>query len=256
VRVDLVAPRYRDRFSDRQAIETKAAAHFADYLSKEVGFLRFAVNDSAPAYRLSFLLDRLDRGATSRFPEVGFWVRLERPGEEAVEKYWLQFRSADQSIAGVGSEAGFLAEIKTKLAHQDAEPLRKDILRWVPISETGLPNLDPLGLVLPFRLLDLCMKNQSEVQFVAEIRGNITVEEQFKALIVGNFTPTGPQTPEVEPFLGSGFGKVIELTPPDQLSPSITQKKVTVRKIFVTSYRHDPAACENREPKTVGDGTR
>jgi hypothetical protein len=125
----------------------------------------------------------------------------------------------------------------------------------VPISETGLPRLNPLGLVLPFRLLDLCMKNQSVVQFVAEIRGTVTVEEQFKARIVGNFTPTGPQTPETEPFLGGGFGRVIELDPPDELSPSITQRAVTVKKIFVTSYVHDPTACNNRAPQAVGTGT-
>jgi hypothetical protein len=99
------------------------------------------------------------------------------------------------------------------------------------------------------------MKNQSVVQFVVEMRGTITVEEQFKAQIVGNFTPTGPQAPEVEPFLGGGFGKVIELTPPDELSPSITRKKVTVKKVFVTSYVHDPSACNNRAPIAVGAGT-
>jgi hypothetical protein len=254
VRVEFVLDRYRDRFPDRQAVEAKAAELFAGYLTREVGFLRFAVNDSAPAYRLSFLLDRMDRNTTS-FVEVGFWVRLERPNDPPVEKYWLPLRTADQWLAGVGSEAGFLAEIGTKLAHQDAKVAREEILRWVPIADVGLPHLSPLGLVLPFRLLDLCMKNQSVVEFVAEIRGPITQEEQFKAQVVGNFMPTGQPTPEIEPFLGGGFARIIELGSPDDLTPSITQKTVTVKRIFVISYLHDPTACSNRTPRAVGAGT-
>jgi hypothetical protein len=254
IRAELVAPRYRERFVDRRAVETKVANLFADYLTRNVGFLRFAVNDSTLPYRLSFLLDRLDRGATSNFAEFGFWVRLDRPGDVPVESYWLQLRTVDQSAIGVGTEVGFLTEIKSKLAHQDADSLRNGILRWVPITETGLPNLNPLGLVLPFRLLDLCMKNQSVVQFLAEIRGTVTMEVPFKAQIVGNFVPQGPQPPDIEPFFGGGFGKVIDLTLPDELTPSIAQKAVTVKKIFVTSYVHDPTACDNRAPRAVGGG--
>lgn len=255
VRVELVAPRYRDRFTDRQAIEAKAAGLFVNYLTKHVGFLRFAVNDSAPAYRLSFLLDRQDRRSNSSFAEVGFYARLEHQGDEPKEKYWLQFRTADQSLAGVGDEAGFLAEIKSKLNDQDPDLVRNEILRWVPFSETGLPNLNPLGVVLPFRLPELCMKKQSVVLFVAEIRGPQTMEKEFKAKIVADFKPPDPPTPELEPFRGGGLGEVIDLTPPDNLTPSITHNAVTVKKIFVTSYEHDAATCNNRVPDSVGTGT-
>src|SRR5262245_13960469 len=230
VRVELVVPRYRDRFPDRRAVESKAAKLFAEYLTRNVGFLRFAVNDTTLPYRLSFLLDRLDRSNTSSFAEVGFWVRLDRRGEAPVESYWLQLRTAE-SLAGVGTEEGFYGEIKSKLSHQDADSLRNGILRWVPITETGYPNLNPLGLALPFRLMDLCMKNQSVVQWVAEIRGNVTMELPFKAQIVGPFTPQGPQPPEAAPFLGGGFARVIDLTQPDELTPSIAQKAVDRKSV-------------------------
>src|SRR6476620_774454 len=106
VSVDLAAPRYRDRFTDRKAVQAKAANLFAEYLTRNVGFLRFAADDSTRPYRLAFVLDRFDRGNTSGFTEVGFWVRLERPDENPMESYWLQFRSADQALAGVGGEDG------------------------------------------------------------------------------------------------------------------------------------------------------
>src|SRR5829696_3389196 len=72
VRAEFVVPRFRDRFSNRQTVESRVASLFADYLTRKVGFLRFAVTDSALPYRLSFLLDREPR-STSSFSEVGFW---------------------------------------------------------------------------------------------------------------------------------------------------------------------------------------
>jgi hypothetical protein len=245
VRAELVEKKFRERFPNRSAIETKIATIFADYLTREIGFLRFAVNDTTRPFRVSFVLDRLP--GNTDFPEVGFWVRLDRPGEDHVSAYWLPFRKPEQSIDGVGSEADFLTEIKTKLAHQTADSL-SSVLRWVPIAETGVPSLDPLGVVLPFRLIDLCMKNESMIQFVAEIpRTTITTEEPFKARIVGSAGPA-------DPFFGGAFGEVVELAQPDVLSPSITNKTARVKRIFVTSYRHDPTACQNRVPRSVGGG--
>ena len=247
VRAELAVPRFRDRFTDRKAVETRVATMFADYLTREIGFLSFAVNDTTLPYRLSLVLDHEPNNATS-FAEVGFWVRLDRPGEEQLAAYWLPFRTSDQSLAAVGTETDFLTEVKSKLGHQSADSLSRGVLRWVPIAETGVPNLNPLGLVLPFHLIDLCMKNESIIQFVAEIQGTITIEEQFKARIVGNGPPD-------DPFFGGGFGKIIDLTPPDDLSPSITNKTVRVKRIFVTSYVHDKTACDNRTPRVVGGVT-
>ena len=255
VRVELAVPRYRDRFPDRKAVEAKAASLFTDYLTRNVGFLRFAADDSTRPYRLAFVLDRFDRGSTSGFAEVGFWVRLERPDESPMESYWLQFRSADQSLVRVGGEEEFLNEIKAKLAHRDADSLRTGVLRWIPISETGLPNLEPLGFVLPFRLLDLCMKRQSTVQLIAEFGGTVVREVPFAALVVGNFTP-GQPTRDAAPYVGSGFAQISPLPQPDELTPSIARHAVKVKKIYVTSYVHDPTACANRAPLAVGGGTR
>jgi hypothetical protein len=253
VSVELVAQRYRDRFANRQAVEAKAATLFAEYLTKNVGFLRFAPDDSTRPYRLAFLLDRLDRTSTSGFSEVGFWVHLDRVGEAPVEAYWLQFRGADQALAGVGTEVQFLTEIKSKLAHRDADSLRTGVLRWIPVSETGLlPDLQPVGVVLPFPLLELCMKHQSIVEFLAEFGGAVTREEPFKARVEGTYTPTGPSTPDVEPFRGGGFAKVVDITAPNDLSLSISQHSVKVKKIFVTAYIHDQTACDNRTPLAVG----
>jgi len=247
VRAELATPKFRDRFTNRPAVETKIATLFADYLTREIGFLRFAVNDTTRPYRLSFVLDH-EPGNTTAFAEVGFWVRLDRPGENQVSAYWLPFRTADQSIAGVGSETDLLTEVKTKLAHQAADSLSSGVLRWVPIAETGVPSLDPLGVVLPFRLIDLCMKNESIIQFIAEIpRTAVTMEEPFKARIVGSAAAT-------EPFFGGAFGQVIELAQPDVLSPSINAKTARVKQIFVTNYRHDVTACENRAPRAIGGG--
>ena len=47
VRAEFVVPRFRDRFSNRPAVEARVAALFTDYLTRKVGFLRFAVTDSA-----------------------------------------------------------------------------------------------------------------------------------------------------------------------------------------------------------------
>lgn len=247
VRAELTSAKFRDRFPNRAAVETKIATIFADYLTREIGFLRFAVHDTTRPYRLSFVLDH-EPGNTTPFAEVGFWVKLDRPGENQVSAYWLPFRTADQSIAGAGTETDLLTEVKTKLAHQAADSLSSGVLRWVPIAETGVPNLDPLGIVLPFRLIDLCMKNESIIQFVAEIpRTAVTMEEPFKARIVGSAAPT-------EPFFGGAFGQVIELAQPDVLSPSINNKTVRVKQIFVTNYRHDTTACENRAPRAIGGG--
>ena len=255
VSVELAAPRYRDRFTDRTAVQAKAANLFADYLTRNVGFLRFAADDSTRPYRLAFVLDRFDRASTSGFTEVGFWVRLERPDENPMESYWLQFRSADQALAGVGGEEGFLNEIKAKLAHRDADSLRTGVLRWIPISETGLPNLDPLGFVLPFRLLDLCMKRQSTVELLAEFRGSVVREVPFAARVVGNFNPSGQPTRDIAPYVGGGFAQIVALPQPDDLTPSIARHSVKVKKIYVTSYVHDPTACGNRSPMAVGGGT-
>jgi hypothetical protein len=246
VRAELAVPRFRDRFVNRRAVESKVASLFADYLSREIGFLRFSVSDTTLPYRLSFVLDHEPGNATS-FAEVGFWVRLDRPGENQLAAYWLPFRTADQSLAAVGTETDFLTEVKSKLEHQGADSLSRGVLRWVPIASSGLPNLNPLGLVLPFPLLDLCMKNESIIEFVAEIQGTITMQEQFRAQIVGSAAQT-------EPFFGGGFGRVIDLKPPDDLTPSITNKTVHVKQIFVTDYKLDKTACENRVPRTVGGG--
>ena len=254
VSVELAVPRYRDRFTDRKAIQAKAAALFADYLTRNVGFLRFAADDSTRPYRLAFVLDRFDRGSNSGFAEVGFLVRLERPDENPMESYWLQFRGADQALSGVGSEDGFLNEIKAKLAHRDADSLRTGVLRWIPISETGLPNLDPLGFVLPFRLLDLCMKRQSTVELLAEFGGSVVREVPFAARVVGSFNP-GQTTRDVAPYVGGGFAQVVQRPQPDDLTPSIARHAVIVKKIYVTSYVHDPTACANRAPLAVGGGT-
>jgi hypothetical protein len=255
VSVELVAPRYRDRFANRKAVEGKTAAVFAEYLTKNVGFLRFAADDSIRPYRLAFLLDRPDRGNTSSFAEFGFWVHLERPDDAPVELYWLQLRSADQSVAGVGNEIDFLTEVRSKLAHRDADSLRSGVLRWIPISETALPNLRPLGVVLPFRLLELCMKPRSVVEFLAEFSGAaVTREVPFVARVTGKFTPTGAVTPEIAPFKDGGFAELTTVPQPDELTPSITGRTVKVKKIFVTSYVHDPTACDNRAPMAVGGG--
>jgi hypothetical protein len=254
VRVELVMPRYRDKFANRPAIETKVAKLFAEYLTTNVGFLRFAVNDTTLPYRLSFLLDRLDRSSTSSFAEVGFWVRLDRPGEQKVESYWLPFRTSDQSLTGVGTETEFVTAIGAKLAHANADSLRIGILRWVPITEIGLPTLHPVGIALPFPLLDLCMKRESTIQFVAELRGNVTIEQPFKAHIVGSFQPQTSPSLEAERFLNGGFAKVMEAVALGELTPSIAQKAVTVKKIFVTSYVHDPTACANRSPRGIEGG--
>jgi hypothetical protein len=246
VRAQLVVPRFRDRFTDRQAVEARIASLFADYLTREVGFLRFAANDTTLPYRLSFVLDH-EPGNASSFAEVGFWVRLDRPGEDQLAAYWLPFRTSDQSLAAVGTETDFLTEVRSKLGHQGADSLSRGVLRFVPIAENGFPSLNPLGLVLPFPLLDLCMKKESVIQFVAEIQGTITMEEQFKAQIVGSAAPN-------EPFFGGGFGRIIDLQPPDDLSPSIPSNKVRVKKIFVTDYKLDRTACDNRAPRAVGGG--
>ena len=255
VSVDLVVPRYRDRFTDRKAVQAKAARLFADYLTSNVGFLRFAADDSTRPYRLAFVLDRFDRASASGFGELGFWVRLERPDESPKESYWLQFRGADQALDGVGGEEGFLGELKTKLAHRDADSLRTGVLRWIPISETGLPIGDPVGVVLPFRLLDLCMKRQSTVELLAEFGGSVVREVPFAARVVGNFNPQGQPTRDVAPYVGGGFAQVSPLPQPDDLTPSIARHAVKVKKIYVTSYVHDPTACGNRAPLAVGGGT-
>ncbi len=248
VRAELAAPKFRDRFTNRAAIETKIATVFADYLTREIGFLRFAVNDTTRPYRLSFVLDH-EPGNTTSFAEVGFWVRLDRPGENQVAAYWLPLRTADQSIAGVGTETDLLTEVTTKLAHQAADSLSSGVLRWIPIADSAVPNLDPLGVVLPFRLIDLCMKNETQIQFVAEIpRTAVTLEEPFKARIVGSAAAA-------EPFFGGAFGQVIDLAQPDVLSPSITNKTARVKQIFVTFYKQDKTACENRAPRAIGGGT-
>jgi hypothetical protein len=246
VRAELAVPRFHDRFTNRHAVEAKVATLFADYLTREIGFLRFSATDSTLPYRLTFVLDH-EPGNTTSFAEVGFWVKLDRPGENQLAAYWLPVRTADQSLAAVGTETDFLTEVKTKLEHQAADSLSRGVLRWVPIAESGLPNLNPLGLVLPFQLLDLCMKNESVIEFVAEIQGTITMQEQFKAQIVGSAAPN-------EPFFGGGFGRVIDLKPPDDLTPSITNKTVRVKQIFVTDYKLDKTACENRAPRPVGGG--
>jgi hypothetical protein len=254
VSVELAAPRYRDRFPDRKAIQAKAANLFSEYLARNVGFLRFAADDSTRPYRLAFVLDRFDRASTSGFAEVGFWVRLERPDENPMESYWLQFRSADQALVGVGGPDAFLNEIKAKLAHRDADSLRTGVLRWIPISETGLPNLEPLGFVLPFRLLDLCMKRQSTVELLTEFGGAVVREVPLAARVVGSFDAQHP-TRDVAPYVGGGFAQVMPLPQPDDLTPSIARHAVKVKKIYVTSYVHDPTACGNRAPMAVGGGT-
>lgn len=252
VRVELVFPRYRDRFANRDSVERRTAEQFAEYLKRNVGFLRFVANDTTIPYRLTFLLDRLDRNSVGSFPEIGFWARLDRPQATPVESYWLQFRTADQALTGVGTATAFLTEIRSRLQHQDADSLRRGFLSRVPIAETGLTNLNPLGVVLPYRLLDLCMKNESSLEFVAEIRGTITMELPFKAQIVGSFNPQGPLAPDIQAFSGGGFAKVMNPGQPDELTPSVAQKTATIKRIFVTSYVFDPTACDNRGPAAVG----
>ena len=255
VSVELAMQRYRERFTDRRAVESKAAALFADYLTRNVGFLRFAADDSTRPYRLAFVLDRFDRASTSGFPEVGFWVRLNRPDENPVESYWLQFRSADQALTGVGGEDAFLNEIKAKLAHRDADSLRTGVLRWIPISETGLPIVEPLGFVLPFRLLDLCMKRQSTVELVADLGGTVVRELQFAGRLVGDYAVgSTPASRDVARYVGGGVAQVPR-PQPDDLTPLIARHAVKVKKIFVTSYVHDPTACGNRAPMPVGGAT-
>ena len=245
VRVELVAPLYHDRMRNRAAVEKQAAMLFARYLTRNVGFLRFAADDSIRPYRLTFRLDRLDRTSTKEAVEYGFWAHLDRDQETAVEVYWLPFRTPDQAFSGVGSENEFLVKIDSKLAHREADSVPVSVLRWVPVSETGLlTSQDPNVLVvLPFPLLDLCMKKQSMVEIVAEVGTPSPLEQEFKAKVEGNFTPS---TPRDESFRGNGLARVLDAT---TSFPVATAK---VRRIFVTGYIHDATACDNRTPLAIG----
>jgi len=254
VRVQLVTPKYHDRFTNRTEVEGKAARLFAEYLTKNIGFLRFVADDSTRPYRLAFRLDKVDPTSTSDFAEVGFWAHLDRPEDTPRDVYWLPFRSADQALVKVGDQEQFLTELESKLAHRETDSLRAGVLRWIPVSEMGfLPDLQPTGVVLPFPLLELCMKKQSTLEFLAEFVGPVTREEPFKALVEGTYTPQGPASPDVEPFRNGGFAKVMDLASPNDLSRSVTSHTVKVKKIFVTGYVHDPTACNNRTP-SIGGG--
>lgn len=246
VSVELAVDRFKQRLPN---IGPSLANMFAAFLGQRVGFLRFAVADTTPAHRLTFVLDRRERGSSAAFAEVGFWIRLERPGDPQIERYWLPVRPADQSTAGVGSEEEFLSEVEAKLVHADAGPLRDEVLRNVPITQLALPQANPPGWALTFRHLDLCIRNNSLLQIVNQLpAGAMWLEKRFEAEVVSEFQVQGQPTPDVLPFLGGVFSQPTTPQSTIELTTSIGQGPVRVKEVFVVSYRHDPNACRHRLP--------
>ena len=66
--------------------------------------------------------------------------------------------------------------------------------------------VDPVGFVLPFRLLDLCMKRQSTVELLAEFGGAVVREVPFAARVVGGRLVGDAVRPDAIVVPGGGHG--------------------------------------------------
>ncbi len=239
VRAEFVFPRYHDDFEDPQAVEAAAAKLFADYLNREVGFLRFVAGDTTSPYHLVFEFDRSERqGTVSPFAQLGFWVRLDLPGGQVL-KYWLKFREG--TLSATPSPEVFQDELITRLAHADPKMLREEIFRDVPMTEVALPSRSPLGWALPFRQLDVCMKNQSVLTIVNDLQSQ---EQQVTANVTGAFHTQGTPSAEQQPFDGGMFATNLNL--PIILANSINDGTLRVKRVLVTTYIHDASACSHR----------
>jgi hypothetical protein len=247
VRVEVVFQRYRDDFDDPQAVEAAAAKLFTEYLNREVGFLRFVAGDTISAYSIVLQLDRKDRDVpATAFSELGFHARLDGPGGSA-QKYWLFFR--DGTLAATPNPEDFQADLARQLAHADSKTLREEILQQVPMTETALPSRSPLGWALPFRQLDLCMRNQSVLKFVNEVEA---MEHVVDANVVGTFPSQGGLSPDLQPFVGGMFATNLQL--PAALKQAIDEGSLRVKRVLVTTYLHDANACAHRLPGSEGAG--
>jgi hypothetical protein len=248
VEVRLEAKRFRTHFDSQLSdVEQRAAKQFTRLLAREIGFLRFAVHDTASRYRLLFLLDLQQRGSTSRFTEFGFWVRLERPDDVRLERYWLPFRSAQQASAGVGSAEAFLGELAVKLAHADLGALSDSLLKKIPITEQALIVNQPLGWAIALPRLDLCMKTMSQLELLSDFRiGDMSLAKAARARVVGDFQTSVPPPLDIQQFLGGAFSEPAAQPVADELTRLLRDGQVTVKEVYVTSYIHDPNACRDR----------
>jgi hypothetical protein len=247
VRVELVFPRYRNHYSDRTAVEATLAKRFTEHLSRKFGFLRFATDETSSPYHLTLKLDRADRNAPATgLSELGFWARLDGP-DVGAEKYWLPFRGG--TLVATPTPEAFETELATKLAISDSAPRIEEVLKQVPMSETALPSPSPLGWALPFRQLELCMRNQSVLKFFTEVQA---MEHVVDANLVGAFPSRSGLPTEHQQFVGNAFARNLDL--PVELKQSITDGTLRVKRVMVTTYIHDATACDNRLPGSGGTG--
>lgn len=247
IEAKLEARRFRLQFLPQlQSVEDRAARRFKRLLSREIGFLNFVVHDTSASYRLVFTLDVRERGADSPFPEFGFWARLEQPDSTRVELYWLPLRSAEHARDGVGTMEGFLGELEVKLTGADVGGLRDSLLTKIPIAQQALILDSPLGWVIAYPRLELCMKTKSLLEVVSNFNQNgMSLEKLAQARVVSDF-PTSDSLPARKPFLGGAFSEPAQPADAAQLAQLLLAGPLTVKEVYVTSYVHDPNACRDR----------
>jgi hypothetical protein len=248
VKVELVFPRYRDHYPDRGSVESMLAKRFAEHLSRQFGFLRFAEGDTSSTYRLTLQFDRANRNApVSTLSELGFWARLDGPNPGPQPVYWMGFRGG--TLTPTPTPEAFLAELTTRLATSDSASRIVEVLKQVPLSETALSNASPAGWALPFRHLDVCMRNGSMLTVVSDVQA---IEHVSDARVGGVFTRELARTTEQQPFVGKMFAVSDAL--PRSLAESMADGTLKVKRVLVTTYVHDATACENRLPGAEGTG--
>ena len=172
-------------------------------------------------------------------------------------KWWTLFRSARQLGQPFGGSAGvplterFLDHIRAAIRLADVDPLVRDHLSRVPITEDGRiwnPPPGKFGWVAALKRDDLCLALDSGLRVLVLVPSELSGQPRpriYQARVDDDFDPAVVFGPSPPPEFAFGRGFFLRPDPTDQpeLDRLAGNTGATVVGFYVVDFEEDAALC-------------
>jgi len=246
VRFILKEPAFRGKFARAseptsellEELESRAAASISRKLCKNAGFLHFTSEESKN-FTLTFTLARADPQASEMLKEVGLFVKLTGPKNKAPTVYQI-VRTAEESEGLIGGMKEVLKEMDLAVGTPTfLDSIRDDILREVPVCDTGVVLADPMfGWLTPFTHQDLQIDKGSKFKITNRVPSpfnqNNTIDYNGQASVIVRRSADPPW----DRYIGQLFCKPADNNKGDldELLKAVKAGKAAVVRMFVIDY--------------------
>lgn len=234
VTFELNEPRLQNAFkpAQRKQVESLAADALAKRLGERIGFMAFS-SQPPGAYSLIVRLEATAESTSTLFKETILRAELNMPGAASRSLRW-RFRPADRYGDPSGGVEGLVREIDLRTKDIDFSALIRDVLGQVPIAREAQIWKDPVGWVIPYRKVDLCMDFHSVLRIENMLpSGAGPVLKEFKARASADFAPRGPSA---NAFRGQIFTEPMPAQDGIAELRSARSEDVTIRGVYVVEY--------------------